>query len=665
MISGARVWAVFGGGLALVAAMAVMAHGAAAPAAKGEVGIVSHIKVLSEKVEDVSSLEDWKKTYIKPGMKDEEKALAIWRTVVKYRHQCAPPNEFLSNEGNVHDVMKTIHVYGYGQCCCASADVEELGRYIGMDARGWSITQHSVPELFYGNKWHLIDGSLMDYFRSPDGSLAGVEEIAQAVKDWHEKNPGYRGADTKLRDFAQKGNWRKNGPPLIATCETYTEDGPNLAGWHGWSSTMCEYDGKHGVYEYGYSQGYQLNLQLRPGEKLTRNWFNKGLHVNMDGGEAPGPMKGRDGLAQQAKLGDIAPGRIGNGTLEYDVPLADGAFRGGALAAENLATKAEGAKEAAVTVKDAAKPGVLVLRMPSSYVYLGGELNFKAVVGSGGGVTVSFSDNNGLDWKPVVAATASGEQKADLKPLVYRRYDYRLKFELKGAGTGLDAVKISNDIQHSQAPLPALAAGPNKIAVGAGPQEGTITVEGSTNPGSAGKQVMAEAFHPELKNVKAENLRVQEGPDGGTVTFPIETPGDLARVRFGGFYRARDAKEGWTYQVSFDGGKTFKDVGKAMGPAAGCCKYVTAEDVPAGCRKVLVRYQGSAVRNTLCLFDFRIDADYKEPAGGFRPVKVTYVWEEGGQEKKDVHVAKTAADAYTITCGKDPLMKSIVLELAE
>ena len=35
----------------------------------------------------------------------------------------------------------------------------------------------------------------------------------------------------------------------------------------------------------------------------------------------------------------------------------------------------------------------------------------------------------------------------------------------------------------------------------------------------------------------------------------------------------------------------------------------------------------------------RIDADYKEPAGGFRPVQVTYVWEEGGLEKKDVHVA--------------------------
>jgi len=32
--------------------------------------------------------------------------------------------------------------------------------------------------------------------------------------------------------------------------------------------------------------GYELNVQLRVGERLTRNWFNKGLHVNMlEGGD--------------------------------------------------------------------------------------------------------------------------------------------------------------------------------------------------------------------------------------------------------------------------------------------------------------------------------------------------------------------------------------------
>ena len=659
--------------LSVLLAAGARAQGAELPA---KAGVVSHIKVLSDKVDDVSSLEAWKASCIKPGMTNEEKGIAIWRTVVKYRHQTAPPNEFLQNENNVHDVMKTINVYGYGMCCCASANVEQLARYIGWEARGWAITLHSVPEVYYDNAWHLLDGSLMNVFRTPDAGLASVADIAKAVADWHEANPGYRGDDGKLRKFAAKGNWSKNGPALLATNEHYGVDGPNAAGWHGWSSTMIEYDNakKHFPYEYGYSQGYQVNVQLRPGERLTRNWFNKGLHINMDGsGDAPGGiLKNRAEISLQRQLGDIAPGRIGNGTLEYDVlriagnPPADGTFRSGALAADNLAAKAEDGKDPAVHLKDAAAPGLLVIRMPSSYVYLSGELSFRAVVGAGGRIAASFSDNNGLDWTEIADVTTTGEQTVDLKPLCYRRYDYRLKLEMTGAGTGLDSVKITHDIQHSQAPLPALAEGKNTITFSAGPQEGTITIEGATDPSRKGKQLIAADFHPEMKGADPKLLRVKEYDEaGGSVTFPVETPGDLKRIRFGAHYRARDAREGWLLQVSFDGGKTFREAGKMMGPKPGSCVYVSFDGIPPGTRKALVRYQSTRQRNTLCIFDFRIDADYAEPQGGFRPVRVTYVWDEGGAEKRDVHVAALPSDTYVITCETRPLMKSLIVELAE
>ncbi len=68
-----------------------------------------HVKVLSDKVQHVSSPEARKKTCIRERARPQEKALAIGRTVVKYRHQTNPPNENLLD--NVHDVFQTVPGY--------------------------------------------------------------------------------------------------------------------------------------------------------------------------------------------------------------------------------------------------------------------------------------------------------------------------------------------------------------------------------------------------------------------------------------------------------------------------------------------------------------------------------------------------------------------------
>jgi hypothetical protein len=632
-------------------------------------GVVSHIKVLSDKVPDVSNLDAWRKSFLRDGMTDQEKALAVWRTTVMFQHQDAPPREELTHEHVVQDPFKIFNVYGYSFCSVASCDIECLSRSAGLRARGWGIKAHSVPEVYWDGAWHMLDASLINYFPKSDGSIAGVEEIIAAIQQWHGKNAGYRGDDQKLRAYQRENNktgWTR-GPDLLARCPFYTASGWWPAGTHGWYSTMQEYDcsadgsrtGKAFLYEYGYSQGYQVNVQLRPGERLTRNWSNRGLHVNMKDGKGPGCMKmttGSHSLVYTPSYGDIAPGRVGNGTLTYDMPVKSAAYRAGAFAAENLAPEA-------VRVQDAAKPGVLVVRMPSSYVYLTGALSFTAAVGSGGAITVSFSDNNGLDWKELTRVTASGEQTVDLSPLVLRRYDYRLKFALQGAGTGLDALKIVHDIQHSQRPLPALDRGDNTITFSAGPAEGTVTVEGATNLAQKGKQLTYADFHPEMSGFEKSRL-VLNSANEGALTFPVATPGDMVRIRFGAHYAAYHAQDGLDYQVSFDGGKTWKTVGRAAGPTRGHCEYVVCADVPAGTRQALVRYAAQR-RDTTAILNFRIDADYREPFGGFRPVRVAYQWEEDGQPKQDVHVALQPQETYTIRCAAKPVMKAITLELAE
>lgn len=640
------------------------------PAAQ-PVGIVSHVKVLSDKVEDVSSLDAWKKSFVKEGMDEKQKALAVWQTVVKFRQQEIPPNEFLDGEEHVHDPIKAFNVYGYGQCCCASAAVEALARYAGLEARGWGITGHSVPEIKIAGNWSMFDGSLVNYFQKSDGTIAGVEEISKSIADWNAQHADLKGNRNKLYKYMTNGGWR-SGPPVLACSVSYDKNGWLPAATHAWGDSMTEFGSgpKNFIYEYGSAIGYEVNIQLRPGEKLTRNWANKGLHVNMLEGKdcstlRESPQNHGGQLRYAPKFGDLTNGRIGNGALEYDVPLASGAFRGGMLSAENIASTSEDHAAPAVHVKDPAQPGVLLFRMPSSYVYLGGELNFTPVIGDGGAIAVSFSDNNGLDWKEIASITTSTPQHVDLTPLTYRRYDYRLMFTLRGKGTGLSALHVTHDIQHSQRPLPILDAGDNHISFSAGGQEGTITVEGNLDPNDAaakGKNLLFSDFHPQLENVSPQLLRLKAG--AGTVTIPIQTPGDIVRLRVGGHYRARDAKDGWSIDASFDGGKTFLPIGTLDGPTTGFSKYIVFDKPPTGARSVVVRLAGRQ-RNTTCMLGLRIDADYAEPHGGFAPVKVTYAYDENGQAKTDVHVARSAQETYTIHCDAKPALKSITLELAE
>jgi hypothetical protein len=632
----------------------------------GPPGVVSQVRVVSDKVPDVATLEDWKKSFIKEGMTDEEKAMAIWRTVAMFQHQDASVEELLHNEGPLTDVMKVIHVYGHSYCGMAAAHAISLARYIGLEARGWTINSHVVPEIKWDGAWHLLDPSLIVYFPKPDRKIAGVEEVIAGVKEWYAKNPefwdGRKGDEAKLRKLHQEGGWQgwKKGPEILLNCPTYDPTGWVPAKSHGWYAQMMEYDGSSGdgkpfLFEMGFSQGYQVNIQLRKGERLVRNWGHKGLHLeNRPGCLDQKPTEGA--LAYSSRMfGDLSNGRIGNGTSEYVVPVKTGDYRKGALATENL-------EERSVQVKDAAKDGVLVIRMPSSYVYLTGQLSFNAVVGAGGEIQAWFSDNNGLDWKELHKAGASGEATIDLKPHVYRRYDYRLKFVLKGRGTGLQALKMSHDVQHSQRPLPALGQGENTITFGAG-DEGTISVEGSHYAKHRGKQLLITDFKPTATGMSLLESILLQGRKGDVV-FPVETPGDILRVRFGLSGRVNDKTDSWAFEVSYDDGKTWKTVDRLAGPARFASKFVTATGAPPGARKVLVRYSGQQT-SVAMIFNLRIDVDYREPQGGFLPVKITYVWDEGGQEKRHIQIATKPDLVYKIKCEGKPTMKSIALEPAE
>ncbi|MCL2641084.1 MAG: hypothetical protein FWD53_09595 [Phycisphaerales bacterium] len=636
--------------------------------------VVSNINITSDKTPDVSSIEAWRNHFIKPGMSDKEKALAVWKTVVAYQHQNPPPKEFLHSPGdNVVDPIKMFNVYGYGYCSVHAAHVAALARAAGLKSQNRAIIRHNVAEVFFDGQWRMLDASLVNYFLKPDGSIASVDEIIAATSEFYQKYPNLKNNPAGLDQFRKDGKWKTEGPPLLNS-PFYNDQGLADADWPwqcGWMETMTEYNGgSKNIYEDGYSMGYRVNVQLRPGEKIIRNWSNKGLFGNMDiplneKGKGPGqpppalnltPGEGPMRYLKNVEGGTLPPGRIGNGVHAYAPPLASLATS--ALTYDNLTVKNNTLQPA-----DPTKPATLIIRMPTSYVYLGGELKYDPITlaGDGGNIKVSISDNNGLDWQVCQVTTiAAGQARSgvDLKSSIFRRYDYRLKFEFNGP-VGMQNLNITHDIQHSQAPLPALAQGENTLTFSAG-NEGTITVEPSTKAVNKDKQLIASDFHPTKENVDGPMLSVK-GPTGW-IEFPITTPAPMKRLRIFTFYCARGDGDSWTASVSFDGGKTYRDLGKFDAPHRFMEKQITVSDIPANTTSALVRFTGTN-KTAALLYNLRLDADYPEPHGGFRPVKITYAWSENGTDKTHTHIARSPRDTWKINCAAKPLLKSYTVEL--
>jgi hypothetical protein len=637
---------------------------------------INNLKVLSDKIDDVTTADNILKSFVKAGMSDAQRAKALWRAAVKYRHQTAPPNEFLAADWEAHDPVKLFNVYGYCMCCCSSALIEALNRLDGRRARGRILNGHSVPEVCYSGAWHMFDASLITYFPKPKtGEVASVDEISGALASWYAKNPGYRKNGAKLAELMRGDGWRawkSKGPELLAHCPYY-HLGFLPARTHGWNDTMVEYDRKSEVYEYGYQVGHRALFSLRPGESMVREAGNRGLHVNMLDAAT------WDGLKARAPDGDLTyvkeffPGFrgrvVGNGRHRYHPDLASGGLAAGAETYENLAS----GSFPALQVKKPGKPGVAVIQMSSPYVYLGGELMMTVVRKTASDrVAVSISTNYGRTFQPLwtMKKTGTAEAVVDLRDRIFRRYVYWLKIEIAAArqeNAGLEKLAIENDIQHAPRTLPWLGKGKNTITVAADCDQPlatrTIACRITADP-KFNKNETAAGM-----GIKTDNLDLRydaywwKGGIGAMIV-PVETPGDMVAVRFGVHGRARGTKDVIKMQVSFDGGKTWKEAAQIKGPTQGRTEYFRYARIPAGTRSALLRYQLTG-NNTVGILSFRVDADYKDPLaqGAPRPFDVIYRWKENGKEKTERFMVKKLPFKYGITTKADPEMVSVTSEM--
>ena len=625
---------------------------------------INNLKVLSNHIDDVTTPENIIKSFVKLEMTQELRAKALWTAAVKYRHQTAPPNEFIAAD----------NVYGYAMCCCCSSLIECLNRLDGRETRGRILNGHSVAETYYDKTWHMFDPSLINYFSMDNGSVAGVNDISAAINTWYVQHPEYKGNTSKLDEFMRSDGWMgyKKGPELLAHCSYY-----NMGWWpaktHGWNNTMQEYAGQPGFYDYGYQVGHRALFSLRPGESLERDAGNHGLHVNMDADPGFVSLNSRAPKGDLEYLKQFMPeyngGVVGNGYHRYAPNLALNQLAEGAEVYENLVTD----KSQSVYILKAGKPGLAVIRMGSPYVYLGGRVNISAFcVGSKDSVKLSISTNNCRSWSPIWRTDKVGlnTKTVDIKDNVYRRYAYWLKLEFAQSsshGAQLNSFSIENDIQHAPRTLAWLGKGAN-----------TITVDADTNTDIATRSVVCR-ITPDTtfkKNESSssmgfvfENVDVRDDgawwkEDTGKMVVPFEAPGDIKQLRYSAHVRVRDSKDLVAISVSFDDGKSWKDAGKIIGPYPGITKSFIYSDIPKGARKGMLKFEMTC-RNTVGIFDMRLDADYHDPLAKskFFPFTVEHKWKEAGAKKSYIATVNKLPYTYKIVTKDEPEMLSVTCSM--
>jgi hypothetical protein len=658
------------GAIGLAAATASV-HAQSADRSSGG-GRVNQLKVLSVKIDDVTTVENIVKSFTRRGMSDQDRSAALWRAIVKYRHQTAPPNEYLASDWEAHDPVKIFNVYGYCMCCCCSALVSALNREDGRQARGRILNGHSVPEVWYQGGWHVFDGSLISFFPRPgDGVAASVDEISGAIADWHAGHPGYRKNGEKISQLMRKDGWtgwRAEGPALLASCPFY-RDGFLPARTHGWDATMAEYDRKSEVYEYGYHIGHRALFSLRPGESFVREAGNRGLHVNMDVDPAWEGLKAKAPESDLEYLKEFFPGyrggMVANGTHRYAPNLAAGDLALGAEVFDNLTAGGS----PAIRVRTAGRPGIAVIPMVSPYVYLGGRLRLKAAGRAAGDrVSVSISTNNGRAFALIYSATVDRPTTAtlDLKDKIFRRYAYWLRLELT-AGAGLSAIEVANDFQHAPRTIPWLGKGTNTISVSADADPAIATRSIAcriTSDTAFTKNETSAAMGFRFDNIDLRSDACWWKGGTGVMTVPIAVPGDLVGLGFSAQIRARSDKDRIRVSTSTDDGRTWREVAVLKGPTQGRTEHLRVDRWPAGIRKVLLRFELTG-NNTAGVQSIRADADYRDPLASraARSFRVVHRWREGGRERSHTETIARLPASYTIRTNSVSEMVSVAYEM--
>jgi len=572
---------------------------------------VYNLRVVTDASPDYSDLDSLIGSATARWDRPEQKlwALFYWNHIA--RRQCSP---MLLHGVALTDPIRQFNDYGFTMCSTIAGINCSIWDAMGFRVRYWDISNHTVPEVEYGGRWHMYDSSLSALYTLCDGTtIAGVEDIGAT------------------RGCAASGGREEPGHIAKYHCLTATSANGFLTGSDTTRSLDDEYrcfnpNGlKLRTYFYDWDRGHRYIVNLRDGESYTRYYQKQGdtsAHFVPLGGKDPDD--GRFGLR-------------GNGLRTYHPSLTAASLERETISLRGVRPVDGGGIQPAA----AGEPGQAVFKIEGSNVIT--SLTIAAAFRRATEAdtnSIAISTTNGLTWTDVWTNAQTGDTPLSLElgEPVNGAYEVLVRVTLSGAKAAADAqlrsIEFRAVTELNAKTQPQLLLGRNTVYVDAGPQEGSVVLwpdlQGDHYKPYVAEErnIGTEAEHPGYQGV----MHARRPGEDAYVVFRLDTPGDTTRIHYGGRLYNRAPGSRIAFSHSFDGGATWTETYALTDTEQpwDVIRYVTA-DAPPGTRSALVKYllqSREAGKDACSLYSVRLEASYTPPDAASTPLEVTFGWAE-------------------------------------
>jgi len=566
---------------------------------------------------------------------------------------------------SLYEPLKMLNAYGFMVCGQCSTLLYALYREAGFVTRQIGVPGHSLCEVFYEGRWHILDVDMWTWFRAPEGHIASAYELAtdasKLIAENNNRSQPCNLPDRKLEDYARM------------YADTQTVDGHVQDIWPHWSS-----------------RAHTMDFYLRPGESMSRSQTQNGrFHMPQEWKTLLDRYKSewRFGMPHER----YEPFRtFGNGTWTYapnlcaryhdfvrgvwehsGVTQTDGGLE--CIFPSPLRGKGPRAAKPNEGVRGSPGPGpgTATFRVLSPYPFCGRpDWSGDRVISrdgvwlefiSRGDVRAEVTDAEGA-WQPVDASSGS----ADITALLDGRYECLLRFTLE-PGARLERFKFHGYTMTAPGSIPRLVQGSNAMQVRC-----LDSMHLRTEPWSQILDFRASAdlrAQVAITNGKPETY--VEGwqmisPDGGRpVQVVAKFSAPVAR-KFSWIYALASVREGQhiappkraSLEWSPDGGR-WQPLGAIAIPNTplqwdGSLDGSAVWETPRA--EVFIRLSSETAISGL---EFYGHLDIGDPHKG--ELRVRHRWTERGEPRE--FAAPPGASAYDVICGADPRDHTIKLRV--